>query len=114
MDLPSVTRATYEKDVLKAEGVTLLYFTAAWCRPGREMLDVVKAAADEVGDKLAWATVDTDQEPDIARLQDVRTIPSILLLKNGTCLARVRGSVTKLNLLTRISTCLVAAGSTQA
>ncbi len=105
-ELTEVTRESFEAQVLKAEKTTLVYYNAPWCKQGQEMLETVKAAADEVGDKMLYFSVDTDKEDYIILNQGVRTVPTVHLVSGGQCVGQLRGVVSKLDLLGKVSNVL--------
>lgn len=102
-ELTEVTKESFEAQVLKAETTALVYYNAPWCKQGQEMLETVKAAAEEVGDKMLYFSVDTDKEDGIVVKQGVRTVPTVHFVKDGKCVDQVRGSVPKLDLLGKVS-----------
>lgn len=105
-DLIETTESNYEQEVLKSETLCCVYFNAAWCKAGMELVDTVKAAADEVGDKMKFCEVDTDKQAQIVRSRAVVTIPTFQFVKAGETVDQLRGKVSKLDLLGKISAVL--------
>ena len=105
-DLTEVTRETFEEKVLQAEKAALVYYNTAWCKQGQEMLETIQAAAEEVGDKMLFFSVDTDKEDIIVQKQGVRTIPTIHFLNGGKRVDQLRGAISKLDVLGKVSNVL--------
>lgn len=105
-ELTPVTRENFEENVLKAELPVCVFFNAPWCKRGAEMIDTVKAAADEVGDKMPFFAVDTDAEEVIIVQQKVPTIPMVRFLSKGKPVGELRGVVSTLDLLGKVSAIL--------
>lgn len=105
-DLIETTESNYEQEVLKSEAICCVYFNARWCKAGSELGDTVKAAADEVGDKMKFCEVDTDKQGQIVKSRLVATIPTFQFVKDGETIDQLRGNVSKLDLLGKISAVL--------
>jgi thioredoxin 1 len=84
-----VTDATYEEEVLNAEQPVLIDFWAEWCAPCRQLAPVIKALAEEYGDRLRVAKVDADANTETAAKLQIRALPTLLFIKDG----QVKGSL---------------------
>lgn len=104
--LIETTAENYEAEVLKSETLCCLYFNAEWCKAGAELGETVSAAADEVGDRMKFCEVNTDKQFQIAKSRQVRTIPTFQFVKDGETVDQLRGQVSKLDLLGKISAVL--------
>jgi putative thioredoxin len=80
-----VTAERFEQDILlkSRELPVLVDFWAAWCAPCRQLKPILEKLAEEYQGKLLLAKVDTDQEPELAAIFGVRSLPTVVLLKNG-------------------------------
>ena len=105
-DLIETTDKNYEAEVLKSETLCCVYFNADWCKAGQELTETVKAAADEVGDKMKFCEVNTDKQGQIVKSRLVGTIPTFHFVKDGETVDQLRGKVSKLDLLGKISAVL--------
>jgi thioredoxin 1 len=92
----AVTDADFDQEIGQHEGVALVDFWAAWCGPCQIIAPVIEQIASEYegrGVKVGKLDVDTNQQT--AMRFNVRSIPSILLFKNGKHVETVVGAVPK-------------------
>lgn len=64
-------------------GVVLIDFWAPWCGPCKMQTPILEKVAAEVGDKAVIAKVNVDEAPELAAKFGVRSIPTLILLKDG-------------------------------
>jgi len=76
----------------------LVDFYADWCGPCQIMAPVLKEVADEMGDKVKIIKIDVDKNQPIAQRFGVRSIPTLILFKNGKILENKAGVMTKRDL----------------
>ena len=76
----------------------LVDFYADWCGPCQMMAPILKEVADEFGDQVRIIKVDVDKNQPIAQRFGVRSIPKLILFKNGEIQANRAGVLTKRDL----------------
>ncbi|HUQ41986.1 MAG TPA: thioredoxin [Candidatus Limnocylindrales bacterium] len=106
-----VTDPTFETEVLKSDQPVLVDFWATWCGPCRMVAPILEEIATEQGEKLRIAKLDVDANPITAGRFGVRSIPTMILFKNGREAQRLVGYMPKEKLLSMINPHLAASKS---
>ncbi len=91
----AVTDATFADEVEKAQGLTLIDFWAVWCGPCRMVAPIVEQLAEEYKGKLKVLKLDVDSNMQTSARFNIRSIPSLLLFKDGKLVETVVGAVPK-------------------
>ena len=91
----AVTDQEFEEQVLKAETPVLVDFWAAWCAPCRMIAPIVEELANEYDGQVRFAEVDVDANPQAATSYGIRSIPTLLIFKDGKPVDQVVGAVPK-------------------
>src|SRR3989337_252455 len=86
-----VTSQTWEKEVLKSSDAVMVDFWAAWCGPCKMIAPTIEELAAEYAGKVKIGKVDVDHNPQTASRYSIRSIPSLLLFKNGNVLEQLVG-----------------------
>ncbi len=97
-----VTDATFDKEVLQSSVPVLVDFWAVWCGPCKMIAPVVEEIAVEKAGKLKACKIDVDKNRQAATQFGIRSIPTLLLFKNGQVMAQIVGAVSKSALLSKI------------
>jgi len=90
-NLPAVTDATFEAEVLQSPLPTLVDFWAEWCGPCRMVTPVIESLAAKYGDKLKVLAVDVQDNVEVATQYGIMNIPAILVFNQGELVKRIQG-----------------------
>jgi thioredoxin 1 len=102
-----VTDATFEEEVIKSDQPTLVDFWAPWCGPCRMVAPIVEELAGEYEGKVKFYKVNTDENPHVSARYGIRSIPTLLLFKNGEPVQQIVGFRPKGDLKKRLDQALV-------
>jgi thioredoxin 1 len=85
----------FESDVLKADKPVLLDFWAEWCGPCKMIAPLLDEAAREYGDKLNVVKINIDDNPNTPQKFGIRSIPTLMIFKDGAPQAQKLGAMSK-------------------
>ncbi len=88
----------FEADVLNSDKTVLLDFWAEWCGPCKMIAPLLDEAADQYEDKLTVAKLNIDENPNTPAKYQIRSIPTLMLFKDGNVLAQKLGAMPKKDL----------------
>ena len=74
---------TDEFNAMDKSGISVLDFNAVWCGPCKMLGPVLEEVSEEMADDAKFYSVDTDDNPDLAREYGIMNIPAIVVLKDG-------------------------------
>ena len=99
-----LTEANFDTEVGKHAEVLMVDFWAEWCAPCRAIAPTLEELAREGSGKVSLAKVNVDEHPALAARYGVRSIPTILFMKDGTVVDQVIGAVPKAQLKKKLET----------
>ena len=98
-NVKAVTDENFETEVLNATQPVLVDFWAPWCGPCRAFAPTFDEAAETHSDKVTFANINIDDNPETPSKYGVMSIPTLLLVKNGQVKATKMGSLSKSQLI---------------
>ncbi|BCU11801.1 MULTISPECIES: thioredoxin [Microcystis] len=102
-EVPAVTDATFKEVVLDSADPVLVDFWAPWCGPCRMVAPVVEEIAEMFIGKVKVVKLNTDENPIIASQYGIRSIPTLMIFKEGQKVDMVVGAVPKTTLATTLN-----------
>ena len=103
------TDANFKENAIDRKGVAVVDFWAEWCGPCRMIGPIIEELSDDYDGNVLIGKVDVDQNPEVSMQYGVRSIPTILILKDGEVVDKQVGVTTKQALADKIEKHLTAA-----
>ena len=97
-----VTDLNFKAEILESDKVALVDFWAAWCGPCMMLGPVIEELAGDYAGKAVIAKLNVDENPNTAAQYGIRSIPSLLVFKNGEVVDSIVGAVPKAFLLKKV------------
>ena len=91
----SVNDASFEQQVLTSEQLVLVDFWAPWCGPCRMLAPVIDEIAESLKDKVKIVKMNVDESPTIPTQFNIRSIPTLILFKDGQAISTKVGPLPK-------------------
>ena len=92
------TDGSFEEEVLQSDQPVLVDFWAEWCGPCRMIGPVVEEMAGEYEGKAKIGKVNVDLNPEVSVKYGIRSIPALLIFKDGQVVDQIVGAVPKTHL----------------
>ena len=88
--------------LIQSDKPVLIDFYATWCGPCQMLGPILKEVKDQLGDRVSIIKVDVDKNQELAAMQQVRSVPTMLLFQNGKQLWRQSGVLSKEEIIKNI------------
>ena len=98
MSVIKITKDNYRQEVLQSDKPVLLDFWASWCGPCRMVSPIVDEIAAERSD-IKVGKINVDEQPELAAQFGVMSIPTLVVMKNGSIANQAVGARSKMQIL---------------
>ena len=100
------TDNNFQETALDNDGVSVVDFWAEWCGPCRMITPIIEELSQEYDGKATIGKVNVDHNPEVSMKYGIRSIPTILILKNGEIVDKQVGVTSKAALKSKIDAAL--------
>lgn len=104
-----ITDANFAAEVEQSNVPVLIDFWAVWCGPCKMIAPIVEELAGEYEGKIKIGKLDVDNNPNVAMKFGIRSIPTLLLFKDGKVVDQIVGAVPKPQIVQKLDAQLQAA-----
>ncbi len=99
----TITDDNFETEVIKSDKPVLIDFWAVWCGPCKMIAPIIEELADEYDDKIKVGKLDVDNNQQTSIKYGVRSIPTLLIFKDGTVKETIIGAVPKNHIVQKLN-----------
>ena len=92
----------FDLEVIENEGLTVVDFYADWCGPCRKLGPIMEEIERELGEKVKFTKINTDDNIETAKEYQISGLPTLLVFKNGEVVERMVGLMPKSSIITNI------------
>ena len=85
----------FKSDVLESDKFVLVDFWAEWCGPCKAIAPSLEDISEEMKDKLKVVKVNVDENPTVSQSYSIRSIPALMIFKNGVKVSEKMGALPK-------------------
>jgi len=97
------TDVNFSETALANDTVAVVDFWAEWCGPCRAITPIIEELASEYGDKVKVGKLNVDHNPEVSMKFGIRSIPTVMILKNGEVVDKHVGMTSKKVLTDKIN-----------
>ena len=97
-----LTDGNFQENVIEKGGLSIIDFWAVWCGPCRMIAPIIDELSNEYGDQVTIGKVDVDNNREVSMKYGIRSIPTILFIKDGEVVDKQVGATSKANLVEKL------------
>jgi thioredoxin 1 len=87
-----ITDQSFQSEVMEANELVMVDFWAVWCMPCKAIAPILEDLGESYKDKVKIGKVDVDNNPEVASQYGIRSIPTLMLFKNGELVDKFVGA----------------------
>lgn len=106
MAVIEVTDQSFNEQVRQSAKPVLVDYWADWCSPCKQLSPVIDELSETYGDRMVFAKLDTNANPDVPMQQGVMSLPTLQFFVNGEVVQQFQGGKTKAALIKAIEAVL--------
>ena len=95
MTVLNTTDNNFKNDVLESSKPVLVDFWAEWCGPCKSIAPALQEISNEMSQNITIAKINIDENPNIAQEYNIRSIPALMIFKEGKLHAEMMGAIPK-------------------
>jgi len=90
-----INETVFEKEVLQADSLVIVDFWAPWCAPCRIISPILEEIAEEYHGRVKVVKINTDENQALAMKYNIRSIPTVIIFRDGETVDEIIGAVPK-------------------
>jgi thioredoxin 1 len=98
-----ITESNFNEDVLGSDIPVVVDFWAEWCAPCKLLSPIIDELADEYNGKVKFGKLNVDQNQQISIKYGIRSIPTLIVFKNGEAAEQMVGFLPKQSIIDKIN-----------
>ena len=102
-NIVQVSDDNFESEVLKSSVPVLIDFWAPWCGPCKLVSPMIDQLAIELRGKVVFGKLNVDENPTVANIFGIQSIPTLIIFRNGEAIDGLMGAIPKQQLISTIS-----------